>query len=104
MAFTSRAPSKRVERTLTVCNPLGLHARPAAELVRNAQSFRSQLWIVAGGKRFNAARLMELLMANLDCGATFVLEADGPDAAEALDRIEKLLLEFREAEARGEMS
>lgn len=89
---------------MTVSNKLGLHARPAAELVRHAQAFRSQLFVVAGGRRFNATRLMELLTANLEFGATFVLEAEGPDADVAVERIEELLLGFRDAEARGEHS
>ena len=91
----------RCRRDFTVSNPLGLHARPAAEFVRTAQTIRSEVWIVHGHQRYNAGRLMDLLLANLDCGATFTLEAIGPDAEQALDRIETLLVEIREAEARG---
>ncbi len=104
MALTPRLSSKRVTKTLTVANKLGLHARPAAELVRVTRTFRSQFWIVVGKKRYDAGRLMDVLTANLDFGATFDLEADGPDADAAVDRIEKLLIELRDAEARGEHS
>lgn len=89
---------------MTVNNKLGLHARPAAELVRHAQTFRSQLWFVVDGRRFNAARLMEVLTANLEFGASFVLEAEGPDAEAAIERIEKLLLGFHDAEVRGDVT
>lgn len=102
MPITPKAPSQRLSRTLTVCNPLGLHARPAAEWVRLARTFHSQFTISYKEQRYDGARLMDLLMANLDCGASFTLEAEGPDAEAALDRFEKLLLELRDAEARGD--
>ncbi|MEQ1862304.1 MAG: HPr family phosphocarrier protein [Chthoniobacteraceae bacterium] len=104
MALNRKAPDQHSARTLTVRNKLGLHARPAAQLVRAVQSFRSDLWIVSGGKRYDAGRLMELLTANLDHGATFEIEAHGPDAEAAVTRVEQLLIEFRDAEERGEMS
>jgi phosphotransferase system HPr-like phosphotransfer protein len=53
---------------------------------------------VKGGKRFSASSLIDVLRANLDCGATVTLEAYGVDADEALDDLEKLLAEFHEKE------
>jgi phosphotransferase system HPr-like phosphotransfer protein len=44
--------SVSVAREMIVVNELGLHARPAAEFVRLANSFRSAVWIVKDGKRF----------------------------------------------------
>jgi phosphotransferase system HPr (HPr) family protein len=81
-----------------ITNKLGLHARPAAEFVKRANSFRSEIWIVKGGKRYSAASLIDILRANLDCGATATIEARGVDAEEVLERLEKLLAEFRERE------
>lgn len=85
-------------------NQLGLHARPAAALVRTCQAFRSEIAIISGGKRYDAGRLMEVLMANLDFGTTFTVEATGTDAPAAVERLEKLMAELRDAEARGEHS
>ena len=76
-------------------NELGLHARPAAELVRAAQAFRSEIWIVKGKERFSAGSVIEVLMANLDCGDTAVIETEGPDAELAIARIVRLVLEAR---------
>jgi phosphocarrier protein len=105
MPLSARTEAKRVSKQLTVQNELGLHARPAALFVRLVQSFRSAMWIVtADGKRYEAGRIMELLLANLDRGAIFTLEADGPDADVAVERIEKLLVELKDAEERGEHS
>ena len=90
-----RAPIS-VQREVRITNELGLHARPAAQFVRRANRFRSEIWIVREGKRYSATSLIEILRANLDCGATATLEAHGVDADEAIDELEKLLAEFRE--------
>jgi len=51
-----------------------------------------------GEDRFSAASILEVLSANLDCGAKVVLEAVGPDAEEALAELAKLLDDFRDEE------
>jgi phosphocarrier protein len=85
-------------REITILNELGLHARPAAEFARRAKAFRSEVWIIRDGKRFSAASLIEILRANLDQGATAVLEAKGRDAEAAVERLAHLLTEFAERE------
>jgi phosphocarrier protein HPr len=87
-----------VRREVRITNELGLHARPAAQFVKRANKFRSEIWVVREGKRYSAASLIEILRANLDCGAAATLEAHGVDADEAIDELEKLLAEFREKE------
>ena len=89
-----RAPVS-VSREIRIRNELGLHARPAAEFVKRANGFRSEIWLVKEGRRYSASSLIDILRANLDCGATATLEAHGVDAEEAVDRLEKLLAEFR---------
>jgi phosphocarrier protein HPr len=96
MRFREKGVPVSVQREVRVTNKLGLHARPAAEFVKRANSFRSEIWVVKDGKRYSAASLIDILRANLDCGATATLEANGVDAEEALDRLEKLLAEFHE--------
>ena len=81
-------------REVTILNELGLHARPAAEFARRANAFRSEVWIVKDGKRFSAASLIEILRANLDRGATAVVEAKGRDAEAAVEKLAGLLIEF----------
>ena len=83
---------------MRIVNKLGLHARPAAQFVKRVRSFRSEIWLVKEGKRFSASSLIDVLRANLDCGATATLEAYGVDADEALEDLEKLLAEFHEKE------
>jgi phosphotransferase system HPr (HPr) family protein len=85
-----------VRRDIRIVNELGLHARPAAQFVRQAKAFRSEIWLVREDKRFSAMSLIEVLRANLNCGDTVVLEAYGVDADTAVDRLEKLVAELRD--------
>ena len=55
-----------VSRQITVQNELGLHARPAAEFVRVANRFRSEITLIKDEQRFSAASLIDVLRANLD--------------------------------------
>jgi phosphotransferase system HPr (HPr) family protein len=98
MRFGEKRVSVSAQREVRITNELGLHARPAAEFVKRANGYRSEIWIVKDGKRYSATSLIDILRANLDCGATATIEARGVDAEEALERLEKLLAEFHERE------
>ena len=98
MTFREKRAPVSTRRDVRITNKLGLHARPAAQFVKRARSFRSEIWVVKDGKRYSAASLIDILRANLDRGATATLEAHGVDAEEALERLEKLLAEFHETE------
>ncbi|MGB8169684.1 MAG: HPr family phosphocarrier protein [Chthoniobacteraceae bacterium] len=91
-----------MRREVEILNELGLHARPAAEFVRAVQEFKSEITIRKGdgGDVFSAGSILEVLTANLDCGSRMTIEAVGPDAAAALDRLAELLVEFRMQEER----
>jgi phosphotransferase system HPr (HPr) family protein len=87
-----------MRREVEILNELGLHARPAAEFVRAVKGFDCEVIIHNGSERFNAESILEVLTANLDRGARVVLEAVGPEAERALDRLAALLIEFKEQE------
>lgn len=89
-----------MRREVEIINQLGLHARPAAEFVRAVRGFDCEVTICKGEERFSAASIIEVLTANLDCGTRIVLEAAGPEAARALERLAALLLEFKAQEER----
>ena len=90
-----------MRREVEILNELGLHARPAAEFVRCVQGFESEITIRKGEEHFSGGSILEVLSANLDCGARIILEAIGADAEKALDRLEDLLQEFKRQEERG---
>jgi len=96
MARRSADDAKKASRPVTITNPLGLHARPAAEFARRARAFRSEVWLVKNEERFSARSLIDILRANLLQGATATLEAQGRDAEEAVEGLAKLLQEFKE--------
>jgi phosphocarrier protein len=95
-----RSPKQSVsaQREITIVNELGLHARPAAEFVRRAKSFRSDIWLVRNGERFSASSLIDVMRANLDQGATAILEAEGTDAEIAVERLANLVRGFKDQE------
>ena len=91
-----KAKSPLIRREVKIVNELGLHARPAAEFVRAANVFRSQIWIIKGEERFSAKSILEVLTANLNCGDTAIVEAEGPDSQSAIASLNKLLSEFKD--------
>jgi phosphocarrier protein HPr len=93
-----------IRQDITIVNELGLHARPAAEFVRAAKAFRSQIWLVKGAERFSAASILEVLTANLNRGDTATIEAEGPDAEEAVKRLAELTREFGKTDSASRSS
>jgi phosphocarrier protein HPr len=96
MSLQRKKEAVTVSREVQIVNKLGLHARPAAEFVRRANAFRSDIWLVKDGNRFSAGSLIEIMRANLDCGATATLEAYGSDAEAAVERLSQLLVDLRD--------
>jgi phosphocarrier protein HPr len=98
MIFREKRVPVSARREVRIINKLGLHARPAAKFVKHVRSFRSEIWLLKDGTRYSAASLIDVLRANLDCGATVTLQAHGVDAEQALEELERLLAEFSEKE------
>jgi phosphocarrier protein len=90
-----------MERELIVLNKLGLHARPAAEFVRCARSFKSTILIKKDGAEYSAASILDILSANLDCGSRMILIAEGRDATQAIEQLTGLLVQFQKQEEEG---
>ena len=88
-----------VRRPLIVTNPQGLHARPAAELVKLANLFQSRIELIKQGQRVDAKSIIDLMTLAATSGTELVLEVRGSDSRAAADAIEKLFLEMRDVEA-----
>lgn len=70
--------------TVTVSQPEGLHARPAAEFVKLANRFTSGIRVKYGAREANGKSIMSVLTLGANCGAQVEITADGPDADDAL--------------------
>ncbi len=79
------------ERTLEIVNSLGMHARPAAQLVRLAARFQSEVEIAKDGMAINGKSIMGVMMLAAECGSSIVVRATGPDEVEALEAIAQLV-------------
>ncbi len=90
----SRREVVRASQEITIVNKLGLHARPAALFVRRANAFRSEIWLETKGGRFSALSLIDVMRANLECGAVAVLKAEGTDAEQAVEKLAKVVSEL----------
>jgi phosphocarrier protein HPr len=80
-----------LERTVRVRNRYGLHARPAAELVKAANYFTSEIWIRKGELEVSGKSIMGVMMLAAEFGTEIVLRARGEDAEAALDALAGLI-------------
>ena len=78
------------ERIVTVRNRAGIHARPAALLVKTASLFASQIHIERDSEKVNGKSIMGVITLGATHNTQLKIIADGPDEVEALDAIEKL--------------
>jgi phosphotransferase system HPr (HPr) family protein len=85
-----------VDRRVTLPADVDLHARPAAEFVRAAMRFSSQLWVVADEREADAKSLLSILALGLKRGTTLELRAAGDDAVSALDALGATIAGLRE--------
>ena len=72
---------------MTLVNPLGLHARPAAIIAKMARTAEKSIWLVHGDDRADAASIIEVLAMGGTRGKEFVLEADSEADLHLLEAI-----------------
>ena len=80
------------EREFDILNRLGLHARAAAQLVRLANGFASEIRIAKDGMEVNGKSIMGLMMLAAGLGSKLTITCEGADAEKALAEIEALIL------------
>ena len=79
-----------VERIVTIRNRAGMHARPAALLVKTASSFASQISIEKDSERVNGKSIMGVITLGATFNTPLKIIAEGPDESEAVDAIQRL--------------
>jgi phosphocarrier protein HPr len=76
-----------IEREAQIVNPLGMHARPAAALVKLASHFKATISLRKGDLTVNGKSIMGVMMLAAECGSCVHIRADGEDAAQAMDAL-----------------
>ena len=76
---------------LVIENQSGLHARPAAAFVKIANNFRAEIIVTKDGDSVNGKSIMGLMTLAAARGTKLIIEANGDDAAEAVDAIQSLV-------------
>ena len=89
-AKTNAAPAT-LTRDVAVLNRYGIHARPAALLVKAATRFQCEILIEKNGVKVNAKSIMGMMTLCLTAGESILVEADGKDEEAAVTEIEKYL-------------
>lgn len=79
------------KRTVEICNERGLHARASAKFVKAASTFQSEVKVTKDGTTVDALSIMGLLMLGAGPGCSIDIEAEGPDAATAVEELSALV-------------
>jgi phosphocarrier protein len=74
-----------------IVNKYGLHARPAAELVKLANRFSSDVWIRKDEVEVSGKSIMGVMMLAAECGSTVEIRAKGDDSQAAVDALAQLV-------------
>ena len=67
----------------TIKDELGIHARPAGMLVKEAKKYQSKITITKEGKSAEASKLMAVMSLGVKCGQTVQIAVEGPDEEDA---------------------
>jgi len=76
-----------VTREVTIINKLGLHARPAAQLVKTASRFSAEIYFKKGNLEVNGKSIMGVMMLAAEKGSKITITADGDDEVQALEAL-----------------
>jgi phosphocarrier protein HPr len=79
------------ERTVSIVNKNGLHARPAAEIVKLSSKFKAEITIVRDDLEVNGKSIMGVMMLAAEYGSNILVRASGPDAEQAVNAIAELV-------------
>jgi phosphocarrier protein len=86
-----------IEREVQIMNKLGLHARPAAEIVKTAAKFQSNITLTRDDLEVNGKSIMGVMMLAAEFGSSIKLRADGVDEEQAVEALAALVAsKFRE--------
>lgn len=73
-----------------VANKLGIHARVAAQIVKVASQFESDIFLTKCGVSVNGKSILDVMTLVCPHGSKIFISAKGPDASEALNALAAL--------------
>lgn len=79
------------EFTYVITDEIGIHARPAGMLVKEAKAFSSKITLEANGKSADATKLMTVMGLGVKNGAEVVIKAEGDDEDAAIAKMEEFM-------------
>ena len=79
------------QATMLIQHDTGLHARPAAQFVKLAKQFKSDITVTNNGKTVNAKSIMFILTLGIAKNTEIMLTANGEDEQEAISALVKLV-------------
>lgn len=77
----------RIQHKIQVQNEFGLHARPATQIAKLLETFKSSVSFTHNSKTVDAKQVMELLLLEAKKDAEIYIELDGDDAKYALKHL-----------------
>jgi len=80
-----------LEKSVTITNQVGLHARPATFFIQKANEYRCSIWVEKDDRKVNAKSLLGVLSLGIVCGTTIKIIADGADEQQAVDTLAALV-------------
>ena len=84
-------PAATAQRTVTICNKRGLHARAAARFVKLAWQFDAEVTVRKNGTTVSGRSIMGLMMLAAGPGTAIELAASGPEAERAVAALADLV-------------
>lgn len=80
------------EKTFTIIEKTGIHARPATTLVQNASKFNSEVNLEYNGKKANLKSIMGVMSLGIAHGAQIKIITEGTDEKEAILSLEDTII------------
>lgn len=77
--------------SLTLTNPVGLHARPAAQMVKAAAKFKSKITLEGNGRKADAKSIIMVLGMGLRQNDVITISAEGADEEAAIEILAELV-------------
>jgi phosphocarrier protein len=91
MADSSSKKPSAITREIAILNQYGIHARPAAMFVKTASKYEADVTVEKDSVRVSGKSIMGLMTMEASCGTKIKITAEGVDADEAVEELQRLV-------------